>query len=288
MASCNQSKEANSLEAIKIEMPEPLQKKITLEIKNYCVQTGHVKGDFYLHNASAVLQKGMAYIDFDRDGLPNYLEDDDTLFDLRTDNYDSNSDGYNDFIIYHAGFTKDEQLKLVNKCLIATQDTDFDGLNDCEEKLLGTRPDYFDTDGDGIPDVLETRFLLNSVSDQNDMVVDSDGDGISNLNEVKMNTPPDEHNRSGILNTIQITYDTFTLDQEEKCFDYKISNIPIVNSSNDNRLKLYFIERDHSKSQDKDVLYTSYVDVPTSVEHESVLKYEYSDLSFYHDTGVMP
>ena len=37
------------------------------------------------------------------------------------------------------------------------QDLDADGLNDCEEAMLGTEPSLVDTDGDGMPDGIEMK-----------------------------------------------------------------------------------------------------------------------------------
>ncbi|MBI5498414.1 MAG: hypothetical protein HY904_25660 [Deltaproteobacteria bacterium] len=68
------------------------------------------------------------------------------------------------------------------------QDRDGDGLNDCEELLLGTDPTLFDSDSDGYPDRLEmmlgTNYLLNDVNH------DTDQDGARNGDELKGHTDP--------------------------------------------------------------------------------------------------
>ena len=57
-------------------------------------------------------------------------------------------------------------------------DEDGDGLNECEEKTVGTSPLDFDTDDDGIPDGLEVIFGYNAMV--NDRFKDNNFDGKSN------------------------------------------------------------------------------------------------------------
>jgi hypothetical protein len=67
-------------------------------------------------------------------------------------------------------------------------DADSDGLNACEESLLGTSPFDFDTDDDGIPDYLAWIYgysLTDSKPDQ-----DSNGDGISDIMNFKAGLGP--------------------------------------------------------------------------------------------------
>ncbi len=67
-------------------------------------------------------------------------------------------------------------------------DADSDGLNACEESLLGTSPFDFDSDDDGIPDYLAWIYgysLTNSKPDQ-----DSNGDGIPDISNFKVGLGP--------------------------------------------------------------------------------------------------
>jgi hypothetical protein len=50
-------------------------------------------------------------------------------------------------------------------------------------------PEKVDTDGDGLPDVVETKFGLNPMDPQ-DAAQDSDGDGFSNIEEIQYGTDP--------------------------------------------------------------------------------------------------
>lgn len=58
-------------------------------------------------------------------------------------------------------------------------DSDGDGLNECEEILLGTDAFDFDTDGDGLPDYLEWLYGYNPLV--SDLKKDSNNDGIPNI-----------------------------------------------------------------------------------------------------------
>lgn len=58
-------------------------------------------------------------------------------------------------------------------------DSDGDGLNECEEILLGTDPFDFDTDGDGLPDYFEWLYGYNPLV--SDLKKDSNNDGIPNI-----------------------------------------------------------------------------------------------------------
>lgn len=68
-------------------------------------------------------------------------------------------------------------------------DRDIDLLNDCEEGLLQTSATIPDTDGDGLPDLLE--FLGGTVpTAADDRLLDFDGDGLPNATEVLEHIDP--------------------------------------------------------------------------------------------------
>ncbi len=68
------------------------------------------------------------------------------------------------------------------------QDLDQDGLNGCEEALLGTDPKRADTDGDGFSDGLEVRYGTNPIVAE--LNRDDDFDGMPNADELVRGTNP--------------------------------------------------------------------------------------------------
>jgi hypothetical protein len=61
--------------------------------------------------------------------------------------------------------------------LSAEVDSDGDGLNDAEEKLLGSKPNDADTDDDGVADGAEQDFAFDQDGDGTPSVLDEDSDG---------------------------------------------------------------------------------------------------------------
>ena len=68
------------------------------------------------------------------------------------------------------------------------KDMDADGLNDCEENVLGTDRSLFDSDRDGYPDVLEFRAGSNYL--RADTLHDTDMDGLKNGRELEEHLDP--------------------------------------------------------------------------------------------------
>ncbi len=67
-------------------------------------------------------------------------------------------------------------------------DSDGDGLNDCEEKIIGTDPTLFDTDRDGYPDGIEFKAGTNPL--EADSLKDTDMDGMTNGEELEQHLDP--------------------------------------------------------------------------------------------------
>ncbi len=115
---------------------------------------------------------------------------------------DSDADGLSDEAELKLGFDP-KKARSDGKCLDSikqkfgncvelgcdpTIDEDQDGLNQCEERTLGTDDQNFDTDGDGIPDGLEVLFGLNP--NAYDANFDSNSDGITNTEQFKAGVKP--------------------------------------------------------------------------------------------------
>lgn len=71
-------------------------------------------------------------------------------------------------------------------------DADNDGLTDAEELTLGTDPNNFDTDGDGLDDGAE-----NDIHGTNPREPDTDGDGTSDFDEINAETDPNDATDGG-------------------------------------------------------------------------------------------
>ncbi|MAD60787.1 MAG: hypothetical protein CMH49_04615 [Myxococcales bacterium] len=161
-------------------------------------------------NQSAAPRLGGILADSDQDGLADEEEDlngngevDEGESDPRLK--DSDGDGIGDMIEARVGFVNGEiDQPIVCDDLFMFEgllelDRDFDGLNECEERLMGTSPSLSDSDGDNLPDGLE---VIRGTDHLNaDSAEDFDEDGVSNGDELKEGTDPrsiDESQRLGL------------------------------------------------------------------------------------------
>lgn len=84
--------------------------------------------------------------------------------------------------------TRNGSGQLPTKSWRVYDDDDKDGLNACEERLLGTDDTLVDSDADGIPDPIELISGTNYLAI--DSLKDPDFDGVLNRNEVRGHTDP--------------------------------------------------------------------------------------------------
>ena len=232
------------------EKPVP-PKSVNLKVYEYCPPVEANLKEIFASNHSAFLSEDNFIPDFDRDGLSDEYElDVDTRvrFDIHVSTNDTNGDSYSDLMNIRMGFDADNQYRL-SDCDTGLNDRDFDGLTDCEEAAIESLPNEPDTDGDGIPDGVEVRNALNP-NDPNDAQIDADQDGLSNLAEVKANSPLKQTNNQYTAD-IALGYEleNFTNDAGEDCYNVTVSNIPIMNVSNGNYVRLYFYESHLDVSQ---------------------------------------
>jgi len=116
--------------------------------------------------------------DDDNDGIPDTFEEAFGLFsfDENDANLDSDGDGLSNLAEYELGTNP------------IVQDSDGDGINDNEDTdPINTEPD--DIDGDGMPNTFEIQYGLNEY-DPTDAGLDSDNDGLTNLQEYLAGTDP--------------------------------------------------------------------------------------------------
>jgi len=153
-----------------------------------------LKKSFVVSNLNALtLPDGTTIPDSDADGIADETEPD---FGTDPGLRDTDGDGIGDKVEVLLATTGIDPLVPDDPITCAflapdvrfSQDTDGDGLLDCEEALLRLDPTLFDTDRDGLPDPVEALSGTNFLED--DGLSDGDFDGTSNLEELRAHTNP--------------------------------------------------------------------------------------------------
>lgn len=134
----------------------------------------------------------------EKENIPNDIA---ALFDINSDDYDTDNDGLSNYIeIYVTGTDPKMADSDENGISDANEDADDDGLTNIEEIYLGTNPTKKDTDDDGLNDYDEVK-----VYNTNPINNDSDSDGLSDGDEIFLG-----------LNPLEQKTDGTTLDSERK------------------------------------------------------------------------
>ncbi|PTL81940.1 thrombospondin type 3 repeat-containing protein [Vitiosangium sp. GDMCC 1.1324] len=140
---------------------------------------------FLAFNRNVVVRAGQFFPDSDGDGV---ADSDELARGLDPTNPDSDQDGLMDGIELRMGLDPTPgHVDIIPGCNSAL-DEDGDRLNTCEERVLGTDPCVGDTDGDGLPDLVEALTHTNPLVPED--LLDSDRDGIPNINEAEAHTDP--------------------------------------------------------------------------------------------------
>ena len=140
---------------------------------------------FLAFNRNVVVRAGKAYADSDGDGM---ADEDELARGLDPTRPDTDQDGLMDGIEVRMGLNPTPgNIDPIPGCNAALDD-DGDRLNTCEERVLGTDPCVGDTDGDGLPDLVEALGHTNPLVPED--LQDSDRDGIPNITEVEAHTDP--------------------------------------------------------------------------------------------------
>ena len=240
---CDRSESLQRLEQdVVVEIPR--LKTFGVELSQFCASPGARFSDAFFQNESMVVRDQKFLADWDRDGLSN-VDDVRMEFGFAFKTADSNGDGYSDLAVWIRGLTLNEQAGL-KACPDFSQDSDRDGLGDCEENaLLRTDPQAFDSDSDGIADGLEVRFGMNPL-DAADVYQDNDGDELPNIDEVRVGTPIDETNTAALnryLQKVETGREKASAGQETgECRWLRATNIPLMPVSNGNLVRVYALE----------------------------------------------
>lgn len=165
-------------------------------------------------------------LDSDGDGVPDDLE-----FELGMNrlSLDSDGDGFGDALEYKERRNGFDPAQPTAGCEEEEdrRDVDADGLKTCEEIVLRTSTELFDTDADGLPDGLEVAVGSDPASA--DALSDSDLDGVRNGDEVRFHTGlgVDEANQRPKL---AYRYRTEALGQNEQaqsCYSFQVKNVQL-------------------------------------------------------------
>ncbi|WP_375771156.1 thrombospondin type 3 repeat-containing protein [Archangium gephyra] len=151
---------------------------------DYASLQSHLKlKRFLAFNRNVVVRAGQVLADSDGDGL---ADSDELARGVDPTLPDTDQDGLMDGIEVRMGLNP-AQGDFIPGCNPALDD-DGDRLNTCEERVLGTDPCVGDSDGDGLPDLVEALTRTNPLVPED--LQDSDRDGIPNIQEAEAHSDP--------------------------------------------------------------------------------------------------
>ncbi len=201
------------------------------------VRRAYLVKDFIASNFSARAGSALDQVDSDGDGLTDAQE-----LALGTDplNPDTDGDGFSDGVeVYFAARGGNfNPLRPDPGCPpnLRGVDTDCDGINDCDEQLIGSNASSQDTDNDGMPDGIEWQLGTQAASD--DRLLDPDADGLLNFMEVRMHTNPlvpDIENLTQIAYRYDLHSDGPPESDGRQCYRFRIDNVSLMPTLADTR-----------------------------------------------------
>lgn len=214
--------------------------------------------EVWVQNLSSVWMGNRLYHDSDGDGLPDYLEQ---QMGSNMNKIDSDDNGVSDLVEYRlygkpcrdslcrGGSYADPFIQCSGLAIPSTDpnapvrysDRDGDGLNDCEEKLVGTNMFDFDSNGDYLPDSLAFLNKVAAIQGTSDLYLDPDNDGISNYSELKQFYPLFAPNGTVPgLRSMKIHTDLILDTPDQTCYNIYVTDL--ATTSKDDRVRLYILE----------------------------------------------
>jgi hypothetical protein len=233
----SQDQKVNQLRQLEKKIDPVASNSFELNILNYCTNLADIHADYFIIKENLVPTRDGYFLDTDGDGVADTEEDakNESLGITRDSKY-SNNHELSDLVINVLNVNKNEQDKIL---CTNTGDSNGDGLNDCEKQYLGLDSANWDFDKDGIPDLVELRQGLNPTI--HDSFLDSDGDGILNIDEVRVNAPiNDRQTDQSIYENVRFV-DRSSASSSVNCYDIKIENLVFVSTLEFNTYSFFLI-----------------------------------------------
>ncbi|MFH1807465.1 MAG: VWA domain-containing protein [Pseudomonadota bacterium] len=196
------------------------------------IDTSSYKRQFKLHNLiitnkSAKPWSSAFIIDSDGDGLDDVSE---RLQGSDPFSLDTDGDGFNDLLEYqlrNSGRDPIDPADAACDLEVDRADDDIDGLRNCEERVIGSFSKKYDSDFDGVPDILEHRNDTYLTLD--DLLSDVDFDGAPNGDEIRWHSDP-HTNDSAHLSEEGYRYRVVQTGMKgnQLCYHYEVENIRLV------------------------------------------------------------
>jgi hypothetical protein len=195
-------------------------------------------------------------IDTDGDGIEDQIEE---SLGSKIDQADSDGNGVSDGVEYRSkgkpcngmGCSEDLALrdnylpcqglpKTVTGTTYVYQDSDNDGLNDCEEWILRSDQYSFDSNFDGVSDGAAFRNRMQFIAGTNDMLGDPDFDGQSNYMELKRNTPMNSALAKVVPSSYFLVPDNEKSTAEIECYELIVKDVATLGF--DNRIQITVVQ----------------------------------------------
>ncbi|MCB0422077.1 MAG: hypothetical protein KDD61_13855 [Bdellovibrionales bacterium] len=208
----------------------------------------------WIVNLNTVWEENVLKRDTDGDGLSDSKE---ALLGSDPLSTDTDKNGVSDFVEYklsgdtkacfHSDCSMNNHLYFVCRNIVKEGnaytyiDTDKDYLNDCEEQLLGSKPNDADSNDDYIPDRLALTHGIKYIQSSNSAYLDPDNDGYTNYQELQMNTPLRTDNAT-VPGLRILTYQVQLLssNQQQDCYNFSFQEL--TRREQDDEIRIYFME----------------------------------------------